>query len=94
MPAVAGAAVGVLAQVGAVMATSANLHGGPDPRTLDDVPEEIRDACGALVDGGELPGVPSTVLDLDRRRAAGAPRGRRCRRAEALALVSPPSGRA
>jgi tRNA A37 threonylcarbamoyladenosine synthetase subunit TsaC/SUA5/YrdC len=28
------------------------------------VPEEIRAACGALVDGGELPGVASTVLDL------------------------------
>ena len=50
--------------VGAVMATSANLHRGPDPRRLDEVPEEIRTACGAVVDGGELPGVPSTVLDL------------------------------
>jgi L-threonylcarbamoyladenylate synthase len=57
------AAEAVLA-VGAVMATSANLHGGPDPRTLNDVPEEIRAACGAFVDGGQLPGVPSTVLDL------------------------------
>jgi L-threonylcarbamoyladenylate synthase len=46
------------------MATSANLHGGPDPRRLGDVPEEIREGCGALVDGGELPGVPSTVVDL------------------------------
>jgi L-threonylcarbamoyladenylate synthase len=54
----------VLGQVGAVLATSANLHGAPDPRRLDDVPEEIRQACGALVDGGELPGMPSTVLDL------------------------------
>ena len=54
----------VVRAVGAVMATSANLHGGPDPRRLEDVPEEIRDACGAIVDGGELPGVPSTVLDL------------------------------
>ena len=32
--------------------------------SLDDVPAEIRAACGAVVDGGELPGVPSTVLDL------------------------------
>jgi L-threonylcarbamoyladenylate synthase len=46
------------------MATSANVHGGPDPRALADVPEEIRAGCGALVDGGELPGVSSTVLDL------------------------------
>ncbi len=57
-------AAGIVGAIGAVMATSANLHGGPDPRRLDQVPEEIRAACGALVEGGELPGVPSTVLDL------------------------------
>lgn len=64
VPVLRGEAAEVISFAGAVMATSANLHGRPDPRTLDDVPEELRDACGALVDGGELPGVPSTVLDL------------------------------
>jgi L-threonylcarbamoyladenylate synthase len=54
----------VVRQVGAVMATSANVHGGSDPRTLDDVPAEIRDGCAAVIDGGELAGVPSTVVDL------------------------------
>lgn len=54
----------VLEAAGAVAATSANLSGQPDPRTLDDVPEAIREACEALVDGGELPGTPSTVIDL------------------------------
>jgi L-threonylcarbamoyladenylate synthase len=54
----------VLDEVGAVLATSANAHGRPDPRRLEDVPEEIRSACAALVDAGELPGTPSTVLDL------------------------------
>lgn len=54
----------VLERVGAVLATSANAAGGADPRTLDDVPAEIRAAVGASVDGGELAGVPSTVLDL------------------------------
>ena len=54
----------VLAAVGAVAATSANRHGGVDPRRVDDVPEEIRAACGAVLDAGELPGVPSTVVDL------------------------------
>jgi L-threonylcarbamoyladenylate synthase len=53
----------IVQRVGAVAATSANLHGGPDPRRLEDVPQEIRDAA-VLVDGGELPGVPSTVVDL------------------------------
>ena len=64
VPTLPDAAAEVVGAVGSVMATSANLHGGADPRTLEEVPEEIRAACGALVDGGELPGVPSTVLDL------------------------------
>jgi L-threonylcarbamoyladenylate synthase len=64
VPELPAAAAEVLHEVGAVLATSANRHGGPDPRRLADVPEEIRSACGALVDAGELPGTPSTVLDL------------------------------
>ena len=58
------AAAEVVGAVGVVAATSANLAGGRDPRRIEDVPEEIRAACGAIVDAGELPGVPSTVLDL------------------------------
>jgi L-threonylcarbamoyladenylate synthase len=54
----------VLDRVGAVIGTSANLTGGPDPRRLEDVPEEIRAGCAAVLDGGELPGIPSTVVDL------------------------------
>ena len=63
------AAAGVVRAVGIVAATSANLSGGPDPRRVEEIPEEIRAACGAVVDGGELPGVPSTVIDL----TGGAP---------------------
>ncbi len=58
------AAAEVVRAVGLVAATSANLSGGPDPRRVEDVPAEIRAACGAIVDAGELPGVPSTVIDL------------------------------
>ena len=50
--------------VGAVVATSANVPGGLDPRRLEDVPERIRSGAAAVVDGGELPGTPSTVVDL------------------------------
>jgi L-threonylcarbamoyladenylate synthase len=64
------AAAEVVREVGVVAATSANLTGGPDPRRVADVPEQIRAACGAIVDAGELPGVPSTVIDL----ASGEPR--------------------
>jgi L-threonylcarbamoyladenylate synthase len=43
-----------------ITATSANLHGAKDPRKPDEctVPHEF------LIDGGNLPGTPSTVLDL------------------------------
>jgi L-threonylcarbamoyladenylate synthase len=60
----------VVRSVGVVAATSANLSGGPDPRRIEDIPEEIRAACGAIVDAGELPGVPSTVIDV----TSGEPR--------------------
>ena len=55
----------VVSAVGVVAASSANLSGGPDPRRVADIPEEIRAACGAVVDVGELPGIPSTVIDLN-----------------------------
>jgi tRNA threonylcarbamoyl adenosine modification protein (Sua5/YciO/YrdC/YwlC family) len=58
------AASEVVRAVGVVVATSANLSGGPDPRRIADVPEEIRVQCGAIVDAGELPGVASTVIDI------------------------------
>jgi L-threonylcarbamoyladenylate synthase len=64
VPEVEGPAREFLAEVAVVAATSANRHGGTDPRRLADVPREILDAVVATVDGGELPGTPSTVLDL------------------------------
>jgi L-threonylcarbamoyladenylate synthase len=54
----------VLDRVGCVLATSANEPGGPDPRTIDDVPERIRAGCAAVLDAGPLPGTPSTVIDF------------------------------
>jgi L-threonylcarbamoyladenylate synthase len=64
VPRLGGDARTVVERVRAVLATSANLHGGPDPRRLSDVPDEIRLAVAAEIDGGELPGTASTVLDL------------------------------
>ena len=64
VPELAGPGGEVLAKAGLIVATSANLPGGPDPRTLDAVPEEIRAAAAAVVDGGELAGTPSTVIDF------------------------------
>jgi L-threonylcarbamoyladenylate synthase len=54
----------IVAAAGGIVATSANLPGGPDPRRLEDVPAELRDMVAAAVDGGELPGTASTVIDF------------------------------
>lgn len=70
VPDLPAAAAEVVGAVGVVAATSANLSGGADPRRIEDIPEQIRAACGAIVDAGELPGTPSTVLDI----SGGEPR--------------------
>lgn len=47
-----------------ITATSANLHGAKEPQTPDEctVPREL------FIDGGRLPGIPSTVVNLVERR--------------------------
>lgn len=47
-----------------VLQTSANPSGGPDPCRLADVDPAIRAGVDLEIDGGELPGTPSTVVDL------------------------------
>lgn len=54
----------ILSHVGCVVATSANLPGGPDPRRVEDIPPEILERVAAVVDAGELPGTPSTIIDF------------------------------
>jgi L-threonylcarbamoyladenylate synthase len=64
VPRLDGSGRAVLERLGALIATSANHPGEPDPRRLDEVPRDIREGAAAVVDGGELPGKPSTVVDL------------------------------
>jgi L-threonylcarbamoyladenylate synthase len=64
LPALAGVRVPVLQ-------SSANASGGPDARRLADVPEAIRAGADLVLDGGELPGTPSTVVDLRRFEETG-----------------------
>jgi L-threonylcarbamoyladenylate synthase len=47
-----------------VFQTSANLSGEPAPARFEDVPEAIREGVELAIDGGELPGLPSTVVDI------------------------------
>ena len=63
------AAYGLAGAQVAVLQSSANRSGGPDPRTLDEVPPEIRAGVKLALGAGELPGTPSTVVDLTRFEA-------------------------
>jgi L-threonylcarbamoyladenylate synthase len=55
-----------------VLQSSANLSGGADPVTLEEVPAELREGADLVLDGGRLPGLPSTVIDLQRYERTGA----------------------
>ncbi len=64
VPVLVGPTAEIIERLGAVVATSANLPGGPDPRRLAEVPAQILAGVAAALDGGELPGTPSTVIDV------------------------------
>lgn len=55
-----------------VLQSSANRSGAADARRLEDVDAEIRRGVELEIDGGELPGTPSTVVDLRFYEGSGA----------------------
>jgi L-threonylcarbamoyladenylate synthase len=55
-----------------VLQSSANLAGGADAHRLADVHERVRAGVDLVLDGGELPGTPSTVVDLSGYERDGA----------------------
>jgi L-threonylcarbamoyladenylate synthase len=54
-----------------VMQSSANLSGGPEARRLSEIPPALLEGADLVLDGGELPGIASTVLDLSEYEASG-----------------------
>ena len=64
VPELAGAVAELADAVGGLALTSANRRGEAAPGRLSDVPPELRSAAAVVVDGGTLPGVASTVIDL------------------------------
>jgi L-threonylcarbamoyladenylate synthase len=66
---------GALAPLGRVrwpvLQSSANRSGSPDIRRVADADEVIRSGVDLVLDGGELPGTPSTVVDLTRYHEDG-----------------------
>ena len=71
VPALPPAAAALHAVRAPVLQSSANAAGGPDARRLAGVPAAIRRDADLVLDGGELPGTPSTVVDLRGYEAAG-----------------------
>ena len=61
-----------LAAVGwPVLQSSANRSGDPDARTVADIDERVRAGVDLVLDAGELPGTPSTVVDLSSYEESG-----------------------
>jgi L-threonylcarbamoyladenylate synthase len=50
----------------AILQSSANPTGGADARRVSDIDTELLRGVDIVLDGGELSGVPSTVVDLTR----------------------------
>lgn len=72
VPALTGELAPLAAARRPVLQSSANRSGGPDARRLLDVDPGIRAGVDLQLDGGELPGTPSTVLDLTSYERGGA----------------------
>jgi L-threonylcarbamoyladenylate synthase len=59
----------LIAMVGPLATTSANLSGSPTPSTVGEISRELGDEVGLYLDGGPArTDVPSTIVDLTRWR--------------------------
>jgi L-threonylcarbamoyladenylate synthase len=64
VPHLPAAVAGLADAVGGLALTSANLRGEPAPARLEDVPAELRALAAVEIDGGEVGGTPSSVIDI------------------------------
>ena len=64
VPALDGALAPLAAVRWPVLQSSANVSGGAEARRVDEVDEGVRAGVDLILDGGELPGTASTVVDL------------------------------
>jgi L-threonylcarbamoyladenylate synthase len=86
VPALTGALEPLTAVRWPVLQSSANPSGEPDARRLADVDERIRASVDMQLDAGELPGTPSTVIDLSAYEQTGDYRVIRAGAVDAAAL--------
>lgn len=71
VPRLTGALEPLAAATWPVLQSSANASGGPDARSVDGVDAPIRAGVDMILDGGELPGTASTVVDLSEYEEGG-----------------------
>ena len=71
VPSLVGALAPLASMRRPVLQSSANRAGGPDARRIEEVPDDIRRGVDLVLEAGELPGTPSTVVDLRSYDARG-----------------------
>ena len=54
----------VVARAGPLASSSANLHGGRDPSSIEELVPALAESADAVIDEGVLPGTASTVVDI------------------------------
>ncbi len=64
VPLLSGAFAALASVATPVLQSSANLSGEPAARRLADIPQSLLEGVDLVLDGGELAGVASTVVDL------------------------------
>lgn len=72
VPALPGSLASLATVVLPAAQSSANFAGGTDPRVLGDVPGPLREGADLVLDGGELPGAASTVVELSEYEENGS----------------------
>jgi L-threonylcarbamoyladenylate synthase len=76
----------------AIFQTSANRSGEPAPSSFEDIDPAVIAGADIALDGGELTGLPSTVIDITAIESGGEPKVLRegaLSSAEALRLLEP-----
>jgi L-threonylcarbamoyladenylate synthase len=54
-----------------IFQTSANRTGGPAARSFEEIDDQVLEGADLAIDGGELIGAPSTVIDISELDSAG-----------------------
>ena len=71
VPSLEGGLAPLAAMAWPVLQSSANRSGGDDARRVGDIDARVRDGVDLVLDAGELPGTPSTVVDLSSFEESG-----------------------